>query len=421
LRGSSNRCSKGGQGNTNHKQTSTLVNSFCHGGHGKLAPPYNEETDMRPQINLGRIFGVEIGLHYSWFIIALLITLSLAGNFRAHNPEWGDSLSWGLAVITALLFFASIVVHELSHAMVAKARGLPVRSITLFALGGVAEIEKEAADAKTEFWMGIVGPITSFVIGIICLALAWALGWKPPEFPSSPLQAMLMWLGYINITLAIFNMVPGFPLDGGRVLRGILWWITGDAKRATTIAARTGQLIAFAMIVYGVLRFFGGAGFGGLWIAFIGWFLLSASRESYAQVAITEGLRGVKVADVMSREYPTVDGNSNLETFVDEHMVRTGRRFFIVTFNGRAAGLITPNEVSKVERNRWPYTTVNDVMQSLEDARTVAPETPVTEALDLMGREDLNQLPVVTEGEVAGLISRSHVLRLLQTRAELRV
>src|SRR5712691_1794825 len=151
---------------------------------------------MRAQIKLGRIFGVEIGLHYSWLIIALLITLSLAGHFREHNPDWGDSVSWGLAIITALLFFAAIVAHELSHAVVAKSRGLPVRSITLFALGGVAEIEKEAADAKTEFWMGIVGPITSLVIGVICLGIALALGWTPPEFPSRPLPAMLMWLGY---------------------------------------------------------------------------------------------------------------------------------------------------------------------------------------------------------------------------------
>ena len=376
---------------------------------------------MQAQIKLGRIFGIEIGLHYSWFIIALLITLSLAAHFRQHNPAWGDSLSWGLAIITALLFFAAIVAHELSHAVVAKARGLPVRSITLFALGGVAEIEKEAVDAKTEFWMGIIGPITSLVIGIVCLMLAMALGWIPPEFPQRPLPAMLMWLGYINIVLAIFNMVPGFPLDGGRVLRAIVWWITGDAKRATTIAARVGQVIAFGMIVYGVMRFFGGAGFGGLWIAFIGWFLLSASRESQAQIAITEGLRGVRVADVMSREFPTVDGHSNLQTFVEEHLVRTGRRCFVVTFNGHTEGMITPNEVSNVDRARWPFTTVADVMRPLDQVRTVAPDAPVTEALETMAHEDLNQLPIVADGELAGFISRAHILQLLQTRAQLHV
>jgi Zn-dependent protease/predicted transcriptional regulator len=374
---------------------------------------------MKAQIKLGRIFGIEIGLHYSWFIIALLITFSLAEHFRVHNPEWGSRLSWTLAVITALFFFSSIVVHELSHAVVARSRGLPVRSITLFALGGVAQIEKEATDAKTEFWMGIVGPITSFLIGVICLGIALATGWKPPEFPSTPLPAMLMWLGYINIILAVFNMIPGFPLDGGRVLRAIVWWINGDANRATKIAALVGQFVAFGFIVLGIWRFFGGAGIGGLWIAFIGWFLLSASRESQAQVAITEGLRGVRVADVMSRDYPTVDGNSNLQTFIEEHLVRTGRRCFVVTVNGRAEGIITPNEVSEIERARWPYTTVDEVMRPLDQVRTVMLDTPVTEALEVMAREDLNQLPILADGELAGFISRAHVLQLLQTRAEL--
>jgi Zn-dependent protease/predicted transcriptional regulator len=376
---------------------------------------------MQAQIKLGRIFGVEIGLHYSWFLIALLIILSLAEHFRVHNPEWGARVIWGLSVVTAFLFFGAIVVHELSHALVAKARDLPVRSITLFALGGVAQIEKEAGDPKTEFWMGIVGPITSLLIGAVCLGMALALGWTPPEFPQRPMLAMLMWLGYINIILAVFNMVPGFPLDGGRVLRAVVWWLTGDAKRATKIAARVGQLIAFGLIVLGVLRFFGGAGFGGLWIAFIGWFLLNASRENYAQVAITEGLRDVRVADVMSRDCPAVDGRSNLQTFVEQHLLRSGRRCFVVTLNGRVEGLITPQEVRDVERPRWPYTTVSDVMLPLDRIKSVAPDTPVTGALEIMARDDLNQLPVLANGELVGLFNRSHILQLLQTRAELHL
>ena len=376
---------------------------------------------MKAQIKLGRIFGVEIGLHYSWFLIALLITFSLEGEFQTNNPQWSDSLRWTSAVVTALLFFISIVVHELSHALVAKARGLPVRSITLFALGGVAQIEKEAADAKTEFWMGIVGPITSFVIGLICLAIAFAFGWTPPQFPHQPLPAILMWLGVINIGLAIFNMIPGFPLDGGRVLRGVLWWITGNARRATTIAARVGQVIAFGMIIYGVMRFFDGAGVNGLWLAFIGWFLLSASRESYAQMVISEGLRGLRVADVMSGDYPTVDGYVNLQTFAEEHLMRSGRRFFVVTINGNPEGVITLNEINEIPRARWPYTTVGDVMRPLNRTRTVGPNTPVTEALEVMASQDLNQLPVVSGGVLAGLISRSHILQLIQTRAQLHL
>jgi len=376
---------------------------------------------MKAQIKLGRIFGVEIGLHYSWFIIALLITFSIADQFRLNNPDWSDSLRWGLALVTAVLFFVSIVAHELSHAVVAKARGLPVRAITLFALGGVAQIEKEAADAKTEFWMGIVGPITSFVIGLICLGITLALGWTPPNFPQQPLPAILMWLGVINIGLAIFNMIPGFPLDGGRVLRGLLWWITGNARRATTIAARVGQVIAFLMIIYGVMQFFGGAGINGLWLAFIGWFLLSASRESYAQMMVTEGLRGLRVADVMTSEYTAIDAYLNLQTFAEEYLMRSGRRFFVVMINNRPAGIITPHEINEVPRARWPYTTVADVMRPLDRTRTVEPETPVTEALEVMASQDLNQLPVISGGALAGLISRSHILQLIQTRSELHL
>jgi Zn-dependent protease/predicted transcriptional regulator len=376
---------------------------------------------MKAQIKLGRIFGVEIGLHYSWLLIALLITFSLAGHFQRNNPGWSDGLRWGVSIVTAILFFASIVVHELSHALVAKLRGLPVRSITLFALGGVAQIEKEAADAKTEFWMGIIGPITSFVIGVVCLLITVAVGWTPPEFPQRPLPAVLMWLGLINIGLAIFNMIPGFPLDGGRVLRGIIWWITGNAKRATTIAARVGQFIAFAMIVYGVFQFFRGAGINGLWMAFIGWFLLSASRESYAQMVISEGLRGLRVADVMSRDFPVVDAYTNLQTFAEENLTRTGRRFWVVTLNGQPEGIITPTEISNVPRNRWPYTTVADMMRPLDATHTVNPNTPVTEALEMMAQQDLNQLPVVSEKGLAGLISRGHILQLIQTRAQLHL
>jgi predicted transcriptional regulator len=216
-------------------------------------------------------------------------------------------------------------------------------------------------------------------------------------------------------------MIPGFPLDGGRVLRGIIWWITGNAKRATTIATRVGQFVAFALIVYGVFQFFRGAGINGLWMAFIGWFLLSASRESYAQMVISEGLRGLRVGDVMSRDFPVVDAYTNLQTFTEENLTRTGRRFWVVTLNGQPEGIITPTEISVVQRNRWPYTTVADVMRPLDATRTVNPNTPVTEALEVMAQQDLNQLPVVSEKGLAGLISRAHILQVIQTRAQLHL
>jgi Zn-dependent protease/CBS domain-containing protein len=307
-----------------------------------------------------------------------------------------------------------------------EGRGPPLRSITLFALGGVALIEKEAADAKTEFWMGIVGPITSAVIGFLLLGMAMALGWTPlsaTTLPAAdtPLLAMLVWLGYINISLAAFNMIPGFPLDGGRVLRAIVWRVTGDTDRATRIAAQVGQLVALGFIGMGLLRFFAGAGVGGLWIAFIGWFLLDAARASHAQVGIAGALRGVRAGDVMERDCPVVDGRLNLQTLADEYVLRTGRRCYPVVEGGRVVGLITLHEIKQVERARWPYVTVDSAMRPLQQLHTITPETPLADALQVMGRDDVNQLPVVREGRFEGVVGRSHILRLLQTRAELHM
>jgi Zn-dependent protease/predicted transcriptional regulator len=375
---------------------------------------------MRPQIRLGKIFGIKIGLHYTWFIIAFLIILSLAGHFRAINPGWGTSVIWISAILSGILFFMAIVAHELAHAMVATYRGLPVRSIVLFALGGIAQIEKDAADPKTEFWMGIAGPIMSVVLGSLCLALAWALGWSTLVMtPETPAMAVLVWLGYINIMLAAFNMIPGFPLDGGRVLRAVVWWTTGDRNRATRVAARIGQAVAFFFILVGFWRVFSEGDFGGLWLALIGWFLLDAAGASYAQIEVVEGLRGIRVRDVMSNDCGTVNAQSNLEEFADEYLMRSGRRCFIVKDGERIVGLITPNEVKTIERARWPFTTVAQVMRPLHELRTVTPETPLVDALQVMTRQNVNQLPVVSNGRLDGILSRRHVLELLESRADL--
>jgi len=374
---------------------------------------------VKAQIKLVRVAGIQIGLHYSWLLIALLVTLSLAGQFQATNPQWGVNVIWAVSMLTAILFFAAIVLHELSHAAIAKLHGLPVKSITLFALGGVAQIEKEASDPKTEFWMGFVGPITSALIGGLCLGIAALLGWDPAARHQSPQLAMLVWLGIINIALAVFNMIPGFPLDGGRVLRAIVWWITGNGDRATRIAAGTGQAIAFVFIIVGLFRFFNGAGFGGLWLTFIGWFLLDAARSSYTQSEILKHLRGVSVRDVMTHEWPAIEPTANLQTFVDEHLLRSGYRSFVVQEDGKEVGLITPHEIKDIERARWPQMTVREAMRPLDRLHGVKPTTPVTDALEKMGREDVNQLLVLSNSHLDGLVSRGNILRLLQTRTEL--
>lgn len=357
-----------------------------------------------------------MGLHYSWFLIALLIVYSLSSQFHATNPHWGDSVILTMAIATALLFFVSLLLHELAHSLVATSHGLPVKEITLFALGGVSQIEKNPTSAKLEFWMAFVGPLTSVVIGGICVALARLIG----QPSSDPWMAMLQWLGYINLTLGVFNLIPGYPLDGGRVLRALIWWKTGNADRSTRLAARTGQVVAFGFIAVGIFEYFGGAGFGGLWMAFIGWFLLQAARESDQQLGLTEALQGVRVADVMTSDCPTVEGWLNLQNFVDENLLRTGQRCFVVMEKGELAGLVTPHEVKEVDRARWPYTTLHDIMRPLEDLHAVKPDTPLMSALETMGRYDLNQLPVVSNNHLDGVLSRAHVLGFLQNRTELR-
>lgn len=376
---------------------------------------------MKSQIKLGTVFGVDLGLHYSWLVIALLITFSLVSQFHAVNRDWSDALVWTTAIITGMLFFACLFAHELSHAMVAKARGIPIHKITLFLLGGVAQIEKEASDAKTEFWMAIVGPFTSGALGMILIALARLSGWAPWSAPATPGTALLVWLGYINLGLGAFNMIPGFPLDGGRVLHAILWWAMDDAERSTRAAAFVGQIIAVLFIAFGILRFFRGAGLGGLWIAFIGWFLLQAAGATYVQVRAGTLLRGLRVKDVMSTDCHTVDPEVSVQEFVHDQLLRTGQRCFLVVQDGRLLGLITPNEVRAVEPQAWPYTTVRNVMRSADKIHFVSRDMPAMEALETMGREDVNQPPVMSNGRVEGIVSRAHVLQVLRSRAELKL
>jgi Zn-dependent protease/predicted transcriptional regulator len=374
---------------------------------------------MKSSIRLGRVFGIEVGLHYSWFLIALLITMSLTAQFQETHREWSQAVIWTTALMTALLFFAALLAHELSHALVAKSRGLTTRAITLFALGGVAQIEKEPDDPKTEFLVGIVGPFTSAMIGLLSLGLAWASGWRINTTPETPFISMLVWLGYINLMLAAFNMIPGFPLDGGRILRALIWWATKNGTRATQLAARIGQAVALCFIALGIFRFFAGAGFGGLWIAFIGWFLMQAAGSSYNSVTLSANLKDVRVSDVMTRDCGTVDGNLNVQNFVEEHLLRSGRRCFMVEQNGETAGLVTPHEIKDLDRARWPYTTLSDIMRPIHELHTVTPATPVMEALETMGRDDVNQLPVVTGNHLDGIVTRANVIQFLQTRAEL--
>jgi Zn-dependent protease/CBS domain-containing protein len=376
---------------------------------------------MRSTVKLGRISGIEIGLHYSWFIIAALIVFSLGEHFHQANPNWHAPEIWITALITAGLFFVTLLLHELAHSLVAQKRGLRISAITLFALGGVSQIQDDATDAKTEFWVAIVGPITSLIIGFGCLAIAMGLGWHRPLEPHTAASEVLVWLGYINIGLALFNMIPGFPLDGGRVLRSIIWAVTKNGDRSTRIAARVGQIVALLFILDGIWQCFSGTGLGGLWIAFIGWFLMDAAKASYSQVEAGQKLRSIRVSEVMSRDCTVVKSGMSLQDFVDIYLLPARQRCYAVEDQGRLVGLITPRDVGKIPRDHWDSTTVREAMCPLRELHLVAPGTPALDALKLMTRNDVNQLPVVANGTLEGIVSRAQLLQLLQVRSVMQL
>jgi Zn-dependent protease len=311
------------------------------------------------------------------------------------------------------------VLHELAHATAARLSGVRVRGITLFALGGIAQIEKDAASPRKEFWMAIAGPIASVAIGMGCRVIAQAAGLVAPAVVRSGFTAVFGWLAYINIGLAVFNLIPAFPLDGGRVLRSVVWAVTHSAYRATRIAARVGQVVAFIFIATGLFSLFTRNDFGGLWIAFIGWFLLEGAQAYYLQAQLSSTLQGVRVGDVMPRGCATVDGNMTLRRFVDDHVLRMTARCFAVSQDNRLVGLITPEDLKPIERERWDRTRVSEAMRPLQSLHPVKPDASASDALELMGRENVNQLPVMSDGHLDGVVTRSYLVHLWQARREL--
>ncbi|MBE0479665.1 MAG: site-2 protease family protein [Dehalococcoidia bacterium] len=366
-------------------------------------------------IPIGRLFGVQIKLHPSWFIIFGLVTWALSAlYFPSVFPEWDQLTYWGIGVATSLLFFTSVLVHELAHSIVAQREGIPVRGITLFIFGGVSQITREPQSPGLEFRVGLAGPLTSLVIG----GIFWGL-WFGVRNISSPLAGLSFWLGLINVALAAFNLIPGFPLDGGRVFRSIIWWRLKDVKRATRIAAGFGRGIGFLFIFGGLLLLFQGALLSGIWIAFIGWFLQNAAASSYEQLAIQDVLRGHQVSEVMSQECVRVPARISVEELVQEHILTSGRRCFPVADNGNVLGLITMQEVKKIPAEERSRTRVTEAMVPYEKLRWVPPEEDLSEVLQTMTTEDINQMPVLKDRSIVGLVGRDNLLNFIRTRSEL--
>ena len=367
----------------------------------------------RSAISLGRIFGIPIGLDYSWFLIFVLLTWSLASSYYPGEfANWPVAQYWIVGAATALLLFVSVLLHELGHSLMALRYKIPVLNITLFIFGGVAQIGAEPPSAMAEFWIALAGPIVSFALALLFSVV------QPIVGAFAPLLALAKYLAYINGTLALFNLIPGFPLDGGRVFRAIIWGTTHSLHRATLVAANVGRFIAYVFILLGVWQMFTGNFANGLWIAFIGWFLESAATSQVQQQTIHDLLAGHRVADVMRHDYTAVSPGSTLEQLVNEHILGGGRRSLVVEQNDRVEGLLTLHDVKKVLQSEWPTTTAAQAMIPAERMKRIRPEAELVDALGEMDRDGVNQLPVMVGDQIQGVLGRDDLISLLRTLSE---
>jgi Zn-dependent protease/CBS domain-containing protein len=369
---------------------------------------------MRSSLKLFRIGGIEIGIHFSWLFIFALITWSLAqGYFPELYPEWTTLTYWITAIIAALLLFVSVLIHELAHSFVAKARGMEVSSITLFLLGGVSNLAEEPESPRIEFSMAIAGPATSLVLAGIFWGASYLVGDR-----EDPLYAMLSYLALINLVVSIFNLLPGFPLDGGRVLRSIIWGVTGSIRRATDIAANIGRFFGWALIAFGFFQLFAGNFLGGIWIALIGFFLSSAAESSRRQVTLREQLGQIKVKDVMKEETGSVSPDSTVDELVARVFRRQHGRAIPVCQDDKLMGIVTVTDVKELPRDKWAGAHVKDIYTS-QPLQTVSPDDDLYTAFQLITSQDINQVLVTDGGKCKGMLSRADIINNLELNREL--
>ncbi len=368
---------------------------------------------MRPWLVLGRIFGITIGLHSSWFLIFVLVTWSLAvGYLPATYPGWSMGAYWITGLVSSVLFFGSVLTHELAHSLMARREGVNVTGITLFVFGGVAQIGGEPRSAGAEFRISAVGPLTSVVLGGLFSVIAMVAG-------NEYVAASTLYLGRINLLLALFNLIPGFPLDGGRILRAALWKLKGNFQQATQWAVMSGKFVGYGLVIVGVMQIFVGRPMNGLWIAFIGWFLSNAAEASQQQVVLRDMLAGVKARDLMNHDCEVVPADLHVDELVHDHILGGGRRCFLVMHGGGVDGMVTIHNIKGTPRERWPEVTTAEVMTPVEKVQAARVDDDALRLLERMDQADVNQMPVMENGAVRGMITREDLLRYIRTRAEL--
>ncbi|MBI1730565.1 site-2 protease family protein [Candidatus Acetothermia bacterium] len=373
-------------------------------------------------IYLGKILGIEIGLDYSWFLIFGLVTWTLSSSYTefyphwaSQYPVWGNSVFWVVGLLTSLLFFSSVLAHEMGHSIVAIRTGLPVQSITLFLFGGVARIVREPSSPMQEFVIAIAGPIASLILGL----LFWLL--SITSVPDTPVQALADNLSYINLALAIFNMIPGFPLDGGRVLRAVLWKVFGDIYRATRIASLAGRGVGILFIAGGVTLalWYPEHLINGLWLGLIGWFLHNTAFNSQRQTLQRQILASYRVGDLAHSDLPQIESHITLDELVQEYLLKRGAHSVRVVQNGEFVGLITMNDVKKIPRAIWEMTRVSSAMTALHGMLKVDADESLAALYDRMSVNGVGQVLVVRGSEIIGVVTHGQLLGFLRTHAEM--
>jgi Zn-dependent protease/predicted transcriptional regulator len=358
----------------------------------------------------GRIAGIEIRIDSSWAVIALLITYSMYLRASVLYPELSGSGAVALGILATVLFFGSVLVHELAHALVAQARGIRVQDITLFLFGGATRARVESRGPGDEFLIALVGPLTSGLLAGL-FAIVAGLG---RDLLSRPLAGTFGYLAWTNLLLAAFNLLPGFPLDGGRLLRSAIWKATGNLARATRIASVSGQGVGWLLVAAGVAFLLAGDLAGGIWFAFIGWFLVQAARSSYQDLQLQQLLRRVEAEEVMAGDLRRIPPEVSLQEAVDDHFMRYDHSGFPVEEQGRTIGLLTLRGVRRVPREQWPTRRVRDHMVPLSDQVVVAPDARMDNVLGKLQDSEAGRVLVAQDGEVVGIITPTDLTRWLR-------
>lgn len=388
--------------------------------------PQHKHEDRSHSLSLFKIFGIEIRLDISVVIIFTLIVFSLGnGVYTSWHPDWTQAMVWSTALASGVAFFASLLAHELSHSVVSQYLGIPVPRITLFLFGGVAEISSEPESPKHEFMIAIAGPLMSLLIAIICSNLAFYLaddmnlaatvksGDLSVLTGFGPLPTALFWLGSINMLLAIFNMIPGFPMDGGRVFRASIWAITGDQRKATLWASNIGRYFGWFLMATGVLGLLQGQGLGSLWSILIGWFLSNLATMSYRQLVTDQTLGTYRIADLMRTHFETIDANIPLTEFVDNYLLRSNQRLWPVTTDGKLAGAVNLFQISNFPQENRAKLTVGDVMSTMESMDFLEPGTRAKDAITTLIKAGDEPMLVVQDGKVLGLVQHADIVKWL--------